>query len=160
MDESSVKVSPTKAVKKAKGTHVLSDLDLKSVSSIEQSYREIFGAYASLPASSVDQLNDILLRFTVDPVKDWATSATGQAWPKLRKKEAYYHVAKEVVKILDPGVVSTAKPNKSVTSAPTKPILIDLTGADNAPADATADMSGSTFSPHACLDTDRLKDIG
>ena len=90
----------------------------------------------------------------------------------MRKKEAYYHFAKEVVKILDPGVVSTAKPNKSVTpaskkvipidaiSASKKPIPINLTGADNAPADATADMSGSTFSLHACLDTDRLKDIG
>ena len=121
---------------------------------------------SSKKASPVDQLNDILLRFTVDPVKEWATSATGKAWPKLRNKEAYYHVAKEVVKILDPGVVSTAKPNKSitpaskkvipidVTPASKKPIPIDLTGADNAPADATADMSGWTFSLHACLDTD------
>ena len=77
-----------------------------------------------------------------------------------------------MVKILDPGVVSTAKPNKSITPASKKvipmdviptskePIPIDFTGADDAPADATADMSGSTFSPHSCLDRDRLKDIG
>ena len=75
-------------------------------------------------------------------------------------------VAKEVVKILGPRVVSTAKPNKSITPASMKvipmdvipaskkPTPIDLTGADNAPADATANTSGSTFSPHACLDTD------
>ena len=74
--------------------------------------------------------------------------------------------------MLNPGVVSTAKPNKSVTPASKKvipmdvipaskkPTPIDLTDADNAPANATADMSCSTFSPNACLDTDRLKDIG
>ena len=79
MDEVSTNMSPTKAIKKAKGSHVLNDFDLKSVSSFEQSYREIFGAYASLPASPVDQLNDILHCFTVDTVKEWAASATGQA---------------------------------------------------------------------------------
>ena len=65
-----------------------------------------------------------------------------------------------MVKILDPEVVSTAKPNESVTPASTKPIPIDLTGADIASADATADISGSTFSLHASLNTDRLKDVG
>ena len=67
---------------------------------------------------------------------------------------------KEVVKILDPGVVSTAKPNKRITPASKKPIPIDLTGADIASADATANISGSTFSLHASLDTDQLKDVG
>ena len=51
----------------------------------------------------------------------------------MRKKEAYYHAAKEVVKILDPGVMFTTKPNKSITPASKKVIPIDVTPASKKP---------------------------
>ena len=94
LSDSNEKVTPSKSSKKAKSLIELGDLHLDSADAIERSYREIFGALSNLPMETSAQLNEILHRYTVETVKDWALSATGEAWPKKKKKkEAYEHVS-------------------------------------------------------------------
>lgn len=162
MSESNANAAPSQSMKKTKNLPGLGELRLDSVEGIKSSHRELFGPLSNLPNDPSGQLNEILHRYTVDIVKDWALTATGEAWPKkTRKKEAYLHVSQLVASRLPPA-------NSTPPQAQRLPAVDDshkkATPASASSAGSDASAASSTpkggVVPPVTADASSLKQVG
>ena len=161
MSESDKNPIPSDSGKKPKCVPGLRELRLDSVEGIKRSHRELFGPLSILPNEPSSQLNEILHRYTVEIVKEWALPATGQAWPKkMRKKEAYLHVSSLVASRLGPAnstPLQTSPPavvgaEKKATAASAPSVGSDASAASSTPKRSVV--------PAVTADPSSLKQVG